>query len=144
MQDNNNRSKFSLLIDCPERIPCNPCEDVCPKKVIHVGRPITNAPVVVDCLNCTGCGLCVAGCPGMAIFLVDHSYHEDLCEITLPYELSRKPAAGQSVIAVDGDGSRVCTARVASVREAKKFRKTILITLEMPRIHVTSVRGIKL
>ena len=70
-----NRGKFLLLIDCEEEIPCNPCEDICPKKVINIGKPITNIPIVSNVSKCIGCGLCVANCPGQAIFLINFKYN---------------------------------------------------------------------
>ena len=43
------------VIECPEYIPCNPCETACPTHAITIGKPITNLPTLnVD--KCTGCG----------------------------------------------------------------------------------------
>ena len=33
-----------VVIECDEDIPCNPCEDICPREAITVGEPITNLP----------------------------------------------------------------------------------------------------
>lgn len=64
--------KKCVVIECSQNIPCNPCEAACPHHAITVGEPITNLPIV-DQEKCIGCGLCVAKCPGQAIFLVDLS-----------------------------------------------------------------------
>ena len=65
------RKKVAVL-ECVEDIPCNPCEVSCPTGAIVVGAPITNLPRI-DGEKCTGCGLCVAVCPGLAIFLVERN-----------------------------------------------------------------------
>lgn len=51
------------VIECVQEIPCNPCENACPFGAIKIGDPITNLPVL-DGEKCTGCGTCVAMCPG--------------------------------------------------------------------------------
>lgn len=34
------------VIECVQKIPCNPCEAACPAHAITVGSPITNTPVL--------------------------------------------------------------------------------------------------
>ena len=58
------------VIECVQEIPCNPCEGACKFNAITIGEPITNLPKINE-TNCTGCGVCVAQCPGLAIFIVD-------------------------------------------------------------------------
>ena len=56
------------VIECAQEIPCDPCEGACPAGAIHVGELITNLPALAAD-KCTGCGLCIPVCPGLAIFL---------------------------------------------------------------------------
>ena len=58
------------VIECVEEIPCNPCETSCPHGAITVGLPITRLPVL-EAEKCRGCGLCIAACPGLAVYLIN-------------------------------------------------------------------------
>ena len=126
------------VIECIEEIPCNPCETVCPKDSITVGFPITNLPVFDG--MCTGCGRCVAVCPGLAIFIVDITYSKTEAAITIPYELLPLPHTGAAVTALDRNGRSVCKARVIKVVESKKNNRTNLITIAVPKKYSEDVR----
>lgn len=54
------------VIECVEEIPCNLCEAACPYGAIEVGEPIINLPTLLED-KCTGCGVCIASCPGLDI-----------------------------------------------------------------------------
>lgn len=126
------------VIECIEEIPCNPCETVCPKNSITVGHPITNLPRFNG--NCTGCGRCVAVCPGLAIFIIDRTYSETEDLITIPYEMLPLPARGDTVSALDRNGSHVCKARVVRVIRGKKNNGTSLVTIAVPKKNSMDVR----
>ncbi|MFR5028292.1 MAG: ferredoxin family protein [Coprococcus sp.] len=68
-----------------QNIPCNPCQDACPKGCISIGANITSLPTVTE-NPCIGCGMCVASCSGQAIFLVDEDTGDGYGTVTLPYE----------------------------------------------------------
>ena len=70
------------VIECPEEIPCNPCETVCPQGCDPGGESITSRPRL-DTRHCIGCGACVAARPGLAIFLVS-SDNNGPDEVTFP------------------------------------------------------------
>ncbi len=119
------------IIHCIQEIPCNPCATVCPVGAISLhGDPIMGIPEYTE--GCTGCGLCVAICPGLAITLVDFRNDPHFPAVTIPYELSNIPIrAGQSVTAVDIDGVEIGRLEVISVRQMKK-NKTHLVRLKSP------------
>ena len=71
-------------VECVQEIPCNPCEGICPVHAITVGEQITSLPHLNE-EKCTGCGLCVANCPGLAIVLVDKSYSEAEGTVDFPF-----------------------------------------------------------
>ena len=129
------------VIECAQEIPCNPCEEACPKGAIRVGEPITNLPVLASD-KCTGCGLCIPLCPGLAIFVVDMTYSDQEATLQLPYEFLPLPEKGEMVTALDREGRAVCSARVVNVRNPKKFDHTPVITIAVPKDQAMNVRNI--
>ncbi|EGW38784.1 FAD-dependent oxidoreductase [Desulfosporosinus sp. OT] len=121
------------VIECTQNIPCNPCQDACPKKCIRIGSQITALPVVDESETCIDCGMCVASCSGQAIFLVNEDFAEDYATVTLPYEFLPLPPEGDKGFALGRDGQKVCTAEVVQVRSAPAFDKTHLLTIKVPR-----------
>ncbi len=132
-----------VVIECPQEIPCNPCEEACPHDAIIVGTPITNCPQL-DETKCIGCGLCIPRCPGLAIFLVDLTYSDGLAAVTTPHEYLPLPEVGQKVAAVNRDGKPVCKAEVVKVVNTKANDRTAMITVIVPREYAAIVRGIQI
>jgi ferredoxin len=125
-----------------QEIPCNPCETACPTGAITVGEPITNLPKL-DTSKCTGCGLCLAICPGQAIFRVDLTYSSDEATVSFPYEFLPLPRKHDLVLAVDRGGTPVCDATVLRVAMPAAYDQTAIITLVVPREHGARVRSIR-
>lgn len=130
------------VIECVQEIPCNPCELACRQGAIVVGKPITNLPRF-DPQRCTGCGLCVAQCPGLAIFLVHLHFSEEEALVTFPYEFLPRPSAGEQVDAVNRAGEVVCRGRVVKVWSAPAFDQTLVVTLAIPKAFAHEVRGMR-
>jgi Fe-S-cluster-containing hydrogenase component 2 len=130
------------VIECVQEIPCNPCEAACPHHAIRVGTPITNCPVL-DPEKCTGCGLCVTQCPGLAIFVVDVSRSGETAAVTLPYEYLPLPEAGELVDVVDRSGEVVGRGRVLRAATTRATDRTAAVTVEVAREHGMNVRGIR-
>ena len=131
------------VIECTQNIPCNPCQDACVKKCISIGNNITSLPIVVEDGDCINCGMCVASCSGQAIFLVDEDCGDGTATITLPYEFLPLPEEGSQGIALGRDGRRVCEATVVSVKSAKAFDKTHLLTMRVPKEYAMKARFYK-
>lgn len=131
----------NAVIECYQEIPCDVCELVCHKGAIKVGSPLTKVPIF-DSEKCSGCGLCVVACPGLAIFLVDPNFTENEAIITFPYEYLPLPKVGSIVNVVNRLGMVVGKGRVLEVRDAKKFDATRLITVTVSKQLVQEVRGI--
>lgn len=129
------------FIECVQHIPCNPCEDACPFGAITVGRPITNLPVIDD-EKCTGCGLCIAACPGLAIFRVHKNYSKDTSLVDFPHEYHPLPAEGAVVPVADRTGRRLGEGRVLKVKKTASYNQTAVITVEVPRELCREVRAI--
>ena len=117
--------KKCVVVECSQNIPCNPCEAACPHGAITVGEPITNLPVV-DKDKCIGCGLCVAKCPGQAIFLVDQTSGE-YDTVTLPYEYYPLPKKEQEVYCLSRAGKFLTKGNVARIVMAKVNDRTAVV-----------------
>jgi Fe-S-cluster-containing hydrogenase component 2 len=134
--------KRVAVLECVEDIPCNPCEVACPTGAIAIGTPITNLPRISGD-KCTGCNLCVAVCPGLAIFVVQKNFAEGLASVSLPYELLPLPGEGDEVRALDRAGGFLCMARVVKVQKARKFDRTNVVTVSVERRYFNEVRSLE-
>lgn len=128
------------VIECVQQIPCNPCEGACRFGAIEVGAQITDLPRLIED-KCTGCGLCVAQCPGLAIILLDLSGEEAYIEF--PFEYLPLPAPGERVEAVDRAGTVVCAGTVESVRRPASYAGTAVVGMRFPAAYAQEVRSIK-
>lgn len=131
-----------VVIECAQEIPCNPCEEACAKGAIRIGENIIELPVLEE-EKCSGCALCIAACPGQAIFVVDATYSETEGTVTLPYEYLPLPQKGDVVDGLNRAGEAVCTARVLRVVNPKKYDHTAVITIVVPKALVMEVRSLR-
>ena len=138
------RSGIFPVVRCVQEIPCDPCIHVCPKHMIEmVGDAVFGIPRVTGD-QCTGCTLCVAACPGLAITLVDLRADGPDGLVTVPFELSEVQAtAGGHVDAVDIDGNFVVRAEVQKVAKRKAYDRTLLVTLKVPKEKALEVAGFR-
>ena len=126
-----------VMIECLERIPCNPCVDVCPSGAILITGKMVEVPEV-DLESCTGCGKCVAVCPGLAIFLLDLSHARP--RVSLPYEMLPLPKVGKTVLALDRNGKAAGKATV--IKLVTGVTPVVTIALEKD-LSVMEIRNIK-
>ncbi|AZV56458.1 FAD-dependent oxidoreductase [Clostridium sp. AWRP] len=131
------------VIECSQNIPCNPCQDACPRQCIKIGAKITSLPVVDEKSKCIGCGMCVASCSGQSIFLVNEDYEEEYASITLPYEFLPLPEKGIKGIGLDRRGKEACEAEVVGVKSLPAFDHTNLLTIKVPKKMGMKVRFFK-
>lgn len=130
------------VIECVQEIPCNPCEAACKFGAIEIGEPITNLPTLVES-KCTGCSVCVAKCPGLAIFVINTVYTENTATVAFPYEYFPIPIVGQDVRAVNRKGEILCEATVIKVMNPPAFDHTPVVTIEIPKEYANEVRSIQ-
>ena len=118
---------------CNQEIPCNPCTSVCPNEQIEtLDDLITQLPYFKGEEECTGCGKCVAVCPGLAVILKDYRKDKDNPLVTFPLELSaKKLEKDQNVIVVSND-TELGEFKVHRARILNEFPKTQLITIKLP------------
>jgi len=131
-----------VIIECTEEIPCNPCEAACKFKAIKIGKPITNVPILDEDL-CIGCGVCIAKCPGLAIFVIDKTYSDNEGLISFPYEYLPLPLIGSIVKAVNREGKVVSSGKVIKVLNNKSLDRTPVVTIAVPKEKLDEVRGIE-
>ena len=129
-----------VIIECFQKIPCDPCAISCKLGVIKPFKDINDLPQV-DFDKCTGCGICISSCPGLAIFVIDMNYSEEKSLIKLPHEMLPLPEKGENVYALDRAGSILGKVKVIKVLKIKN--KTNIISIEVPKSMVMKVRSIK-
>jgi Fe-S-cluster-containing hydrogenase component 2 len=129
-----------VIIECFQRIPCDPCAISCKLGAIKPFIDINDLPQV-DFNKCTGCGICISSCPGLAIFVIDKNYSEEKSLIKLPHEMLPLPEKGEDVYVLDRAGAILGKAKVARVLKIKN--KTNIISLEVPKSMAMKVRSIK-
>ncbi len=134
------------VIHCVQEIPCNPCAAVCPLGLIQVDpEDIRKPPRFSGEKACSGCGRCVAFCPGLAITLVDFRKDPENPTVTVPWEFGVDPlASGMNVLAVDEEGQVLGEVKVLELAQVPGADHTLLVRLKVPRGWARKVAGIRL
>jgi len=140
----------AAIVECFQKIPCNPCVEACPFGAIIPLKDINDLPKV-DFEKCTGCGLCIAQCPGLAIFVVDKTSgknndktrKEDQALVALPYEFLPVPRQGQWACGLNRAGEEKGWFEVAKVTSGGEKNKTSVIWLAVPKELVMEIRCIR-
>lgn len=130
-----------VIVECPQRIPCNPCNTSCPTGAIKEFTDINDVPSI-DYERCTGCALCVAKCPGLACFVADLTYGGGQALMKLPYEMFPIPGKEQRVACLNRTGEAVCEGTVVNIAEPLKDR-TRVVHVVIPAEKVGEVRAIR-
>lgn len=130
-----------VVVECPQRIPCNPCNTSCPTKAIKPFADINDTPEI-DYDKCTGCALCVAVCPGLACFVIDMTFAPDKALYKLPYEMLPLPSKGETVDCLNRLGEAVAKGTIEAVVEPKKDR-TYVVHVSAPKELAGEIRAIR-
>ncbi|UCF70347.1 MAG: 4Fe-4S binding protein [candidate division WOR-3 bacterium] len=131
-----------VVIECPEKIPCDPCVDACPNGAISMPGSIIELPQI-DYEKCTGCLVCIPRCPGLAIFVVDDR-PEDHSLVYIPYEFLPRPKKGDTAKGLDRDGKERCDVTIIKVIDAKKFDRCAIVGLSVPKELAHEIRAIRI
>jgi len=137
--DSGPKGKLRAVIECPQPIPCNPCETSCPTGAINVGGNINGIPHI-DYEKCIGCGICVTKCPGLAIFMIQEKSDHSI--VGIPYELLPIPSKGDKVDLLDRNGKYVSDGEVDHVMLNNKG-KTHVVFLKVPKGLEESIRSFR-
>lgn len=127
------------ILECFQKIPCNPCAQACPQGVISFPGDINERPVL-DSNRCNGCGVCLSHCPGLSIFVVDYTYSPNEALVKIPYEFSPVPETGVVIETLDRTGRQTGVARV--IRVQQNPNKTNILWLAVPKELAMKVRNI--
>jgi len=139
------REQVFPVLHCFEEIPCNPCTEVCPHNSIFIeDHSLMGIPHFKG--KCSGCGKCLAICPGLAITLVDfRKSDEGSAHVTVPFELLENVLkTGEKFPIVDIDGNYLTDAEVIKIRNPKFADRTLLVTLSVPAKYAYPVAGIRI
>ncbi|MDD2371475.1 MAG: 4Fe-4S binding protein [Firmicutes bacterium] len=128
--------KHQIKVYCKQEIPCNPCAASCVRGAIF--KKTLTTPPIFDDEKCVGCLLCVANCPGQALFYIN----QEKGELIFPYEFVNRPDIGEIVNLVDEFGFILGLGEVVEYIEKKAFNKTTLIKVKGPVEFLEITRGI--
>ena len=135
------------VIHCQQEIPCNPCTTLCPLGLIVIeSDDIRGVPHFVgDNYNCKGCGKCVAGCPGLAITLVNSRKDAENPIVSIPYEFTRESLEGkQTVRVIDTNGVELGEVPIVGINAIPNNDRTMIVRVKAPRSIATRIAGIRI
>jgi len=130
------------VIECAQEIPCNPCETACPQGAIRVGENINSLPLL-DEDECTGCGLCVPACPGLAIRIIELNYSEKEALVKLPHEFLPVPSKHKRVKCLNREGKIISDGKVIKALNPKTYDRTYVLFVIVPKQVAEDVIAIK-
>ncbi len=134
------------VFHCNQEIPCDPCSALCSHNLIFVDKKdIRSTPKFVgDNFACKACLKCVAGCPGLAITLVDYRNSPERPTVSIPYEFSRESIeVSDQVTILDTEGDELGTAQVTNIRALKSNDRTIVIQVEADKNIAPRIAGMR-
>ncbi|MHB8193138.1 MAG: FAD-dependent oxidoreductase [Bellilinea sp.] len=134
------------VIHCTQEIPCDPCSGLCSHGLIYIDtKDIRHVPTFLgNSYCCEVCEKCVAGCPGLAITLVNYRENPDLPVVSIPYEFTRQTIqAEDQVIVLDTEGKDLGRVEVLSVHAVNKDDKTLVVQVNAPKEIAQKIAGIK-
>jgi Fe-S-cluster-containing hydrogenase component 2 len=127
------------IIECVEDIPCDPCVVACPSGAITMESMVSKPRLLAE--KCQGCGICIAHCPGLAIFVVDFGYSDDEAVVMLPYEFSPLPEKGERVELLDREGEKRGEGII--VKKVAHKNRTAVLSVAVPRDLAMQVRHVR-
>lgn len=134
------------IIHCTQEIPCDPCSALCEHGLIYIDEgDIRAVPVYIgDETSCKGCRRCVAGCPGLAITLVNYKRDPEFPTVSIPYEFTRETLnAKDRVTVLDTEGKPLGEAQVLSVASLRSSDRTLVVQVQVPKSIATRIAGIR-
>ncbi len=132
-----------VIVECMQEIPCDPCYYACPRSAFRPFPDINQKPEI-DYEKCNGCSICIANCPGLAIFVVDYTYSDEEGLLKIPYELKPLPEKEEAVTVLNRAGEEIGRGRVVQVLNTKKQDRTAIVSIAIPKDILMDARHIRL
>ena len=135
------------VIHCTQEIPCDPCSTLCPHGLIDVDtQDIRQVPTFLgNGFCCEACEKCVAGCPGLAITLVDYRVNKNYPIISVPYEFTQETIKAKDVVtALDTEGNQLGEYEVYSLHPIPTSDRTLIVQLQAPKEIASKIAGIRI
>lgn len=135
------------VIHCSQEIPCDPCRALCINGLITLdSSDIRGLPVFVgNNYSCAACERCVAGCPGLAITLVDYRQNAENPVISIAYEFGKeKILTSDLVTVIDTDGNELGDVEVVNVHHIPENQSTYVVQVQAPANIARRIAGLKL
>jgi len=129
-----------VVIECFQKIPCDPCHTNCKSGCILPFEDLNDLPRTDPSL-CDGCGVCVAACPGLAVFIVDLTAGgEGRAVVQIPWEYLPVPQKGREVVLTDRAGNPV--GKGICIKAIRFRDRTYVLHLDVPAELAMEARGI--
>jgi len=135
------------VIHCTQEIPCDPCTALCDHGLIYIDESdIRGVPTFIgNNYSCGVCERCVAGCPGLAITLVDYRSNPDQPLVSIPFEFTRGVIQHRDQITVlDTEGRELGVLEVAGVHSIPNNDRTLIVQVQAPKEYARQIAGIRI
>jgi len=135
------------VIHCTQEIPCDPCTALCINGLISLRRDdIRSVPTFVgNNYSCAACERCVAGCPGLAITLVDYRFNPDYPYVSIPFEFEKEAVLSSDLVTViDTEGYALGDAEVINVHSIPTSDATFIVQVQVPKAIARDIAGLRL
>ncbi len=134
------------VFHCNQEIPCDPCSSLCPHGLIVIDKKdIRQVPGFIgNNYCCEVCEKCVAGCPGLAITLVDYRSNPEQPVISIPYEFSSGTITKDDIVSIlDTEGNLLGETEVYDLHSIPSSDRTMIIQVVASKEIAPKIAGIK-
>lgn len=134
------------VLHCTQEIPCDPCTALCDFGLIGIaGTDIRQVPTFLgDNYSCGYCECCVAGCPGLAITIVDYDSDPEAAIVLLPYEFNRESIDPDRLVTVmDTEGKPLGECKVVDVHQIPTGDRTWIVRVKSPKEIARKIAGLR-
>jgi NADPH-dependent 2,4-dienoyl-CoA reductase/sulfur reductase-like enzyme/Fe-S-cluster-containing hydrogenase component 2/bacterioferritin-associated ferredoxin len=141
------RTGVSPMIHCIQEIPCDPCANLCPNGLIVIDtNDIRVTPSFIgNTYSCLVCERCVAGCPGLAITLVDYRSNAKAPFVSIPYEFNKDIIQSKDIVTVlDREGNSLGKYEVMGVHSIPSSDHTLIVQVQAPEEIAHKIAGMRL